>query len=70
MKDTLDPADGAALAASIRSGATTAVAALEAALARADEAKAHGAISNLDAELGPPQAAALDKGNKGPPKLQ
>ncbi len=69
MKDTLDPADGAALAASIRSGATTAVAALEAALARADEAKALGAISYLDADLGRAQAAAIDKGIKGRPKL-
>jgi len=69
LKDTLDPTDGAALAASIRSGATTAVAALEAALARAEEAKALGAISYLDADLGRAQAAAIDKGIKGRPKL-
>lgn len=69
MQDTLDPADGATFAASIRAGATTAAAALEAALVRAEEVKNLGAISYLDADLGRAQAAAIDAGIKRRPKF-
>ena len=68
MHDEPEPSDGAALAAAIRSGRTTAAAAMEAALARAAEAETFGALSFLAADLGREDAAAIDVGLKRRPK--
>ncbi len=68
MTDLLDPADGATLAKAIRSGRTTAGAAMEAALERAAERHDLGTISHLAADLGREDAAAIDAGLKRRPK--
>ncbi len=68
VHDEPDPSDGAALAEAIRSGRTTAGATMEAALARAAEVEAFGAISFLAADLGRSDAAAIDAGLKRRPK--
>lgn len=62
MTSAEDPSDAADLAEAIRSGRTSAVAAMEAALARADAMRGLGAISRLDADLGRAAAEALDAG--------
>ena len=62
MTSATDPSDGADLAEAIRSGRTTAAAAMEAALTRAEEMRALGAVSLLDADLGRAAAEAIDAG--------
>lgn len=55
-----EPLDGMAFAAAIRSGRTTAAAAMEAALSRAEACRSLGAIRHLAAGIGRRQAAACD----------
>lgn len=55
-----EPLDGLALAAAIRSGRTTATAAMDAALSRADDCAPLGAIRHLAADLGRARAARTD----------
>lgn len=62
MTSATDLSDGADLAEAIRSGRTTAAVAMEAALVRAEEMRALGAISFLDADLGRAAAEAIDAG--------
>lgn len=69
LTHSIDPDDGLALGASIRSGRTTAGAALEAALARADAVQDLGAIRFLAPDMAREEAAAIDAGLKRRPKF-
>jgi amidase len=69
VTDSLDPDDGVVLARAILSGQTSAAAAMEAALERAEQVRDFGAISFLAADLGRAQAEAIDKGIKARPKF-
>lgn len=60
MRGRGEPEDGLGLGESIAAGRTTAVAAMEAAIARARDADRFGAVRELAAALGLEQAAAID----------
>jgi amidase len=62
MGKSAEPDDGLGLGAAIRAGATTAVAAMEAAVQRARTSEHFGAVSHLSPGLGLERAAAIDAG--------